>query len=220
MLVCNPLLKGLSLENLKGVIFDCDGVLFDSRDVNIQFYNKIRGFFYLPPMSPEQEEFVHTHSVQDSFRHILPPGYEKEFPRIRKQLDYSRLLTYMKMEDGLVELMDFLLEKGLKAAINTNRTDTMHLLLTTYGLEKYFQPVVTAADVSRPKPHPESLFKILDHWSVMPGEVVFIGDSMVDQEAAMGAGTPFWAFKNEGLQAQMLIPDFWTLKDFLKRNLS
>lgn len=219
MLICNPLLKGLNLENLKGIIFDCDGVLFDSRNVNIQFYNRIRSFFYLPPLSSEQEDFVHTHSVQDSFRHILPPGYEKEFPRIRKQLDYSKLLPYMQMEDGLPELMDFLSGKKVKTAINTNRTDTMNLLLTTFGLEKYFWPVVTAADVSRPKPHPESLFRILDQWSVMPHEVVFIGDSTVDQEAAMGASTPFWAFKNEGLQAQMLIPDFWTLRDFLKRNL-
>lgn len=219
MLICNPFLNSLDLKGLKGIIFDCDGVLFDSRDVNIKFYNEIRKFFDLPTMSPEQEEFVHTHSVQDSFRHILPPGYEAEFSRIRDQLDYSRLLPYMRMEEGLRELMEFLAGKPLKTAINTNRTTTMNLLLTTFGLEKYFWPVVTAADVSRPKPHPESLFKILDYWSVMPHEVVFIGDSVVDQETAMGAQTPFWAFKNECLHAQMLIPDFWALREFLMRNL-
>ncbi len=219
MLVCSPFLNGLSLDNLKGIVFDCDGVLFDSRDVNIHFYNEVREYFELPPMSPRQEEFVHTHSVRDSFSHVLPEGYEAELPRIRDKLDYSKLLPYMRMEDGLLELMEFLVGTPVKRAINTNRTTTMNLLLTTFGLEKYFWPVVTAADVSRPKPHPESLFKILDQWSLTPKEVVFIGDSAVDQETAMGARVPFWAFKNESLQAQMLIPDFWTLKEFLTRNL-
>ena len=219
MLVCNPFLNSLKLDKLKGIIFDCDGVLFDSRDVNIQFYNQIRFLFDLPAMSLEQEEYVHTHSVQDSFRHILPEGYEAKFPEIKNQLDYSKLLPYMRMENGLLELMDFLSPKTVRTAINTNRTTTMNLLLTTFGLENYFWPVITAADVSRPKPHPESLFKILDHWSLMAHEVVFIGDSIVDQEAAMGAKVPFWAFKNETLQAQMLIPDFWTLREFLTRSL-
>ncbi len=220
MLICNPFLNSLSLANLKGIIFDCDGVLFDSRAVNIKFYNDLRAFFDLPPMSEQEEEFVHTHSVGDSFRQILPDGYEAQLPKVRDKLDYTKLLPYMRMEDGLVELMEFLARKTLKTAINTNRTTTMNLLLTEFGLEKYFWPVVTAADVSRPKPHPESLFKILDQWSLRPHEVAFIGDSIVDQETAMGAQTPFWAFKNESLQAQMLIPDFWTLRDFLMRNLN
>jgi phosphoglycolate phosphatase len=220
LLICNPFLNGISLDNLKGIIFDCDGVLFDSRDVNIKFYNEIRNFFDLPAMTWQEEEFVHSHSVRDSFNHILPEGYQAKLPAIRDRLDYSKLLPYMRMEDGLMELMEFLAGKTVKTAINTNRTTTMNLLLSTFGLEKYFWPVVTAADVSRPKPHPESLFKILDHWSVMPHEVVFIGDSIVDQETALGAQTPFWAFKNEGLQAQMLIPDFWTLREFLMRNLN
>lgn len=219
MLVCNPFLKGLSLKKLKGIIFDCDGVLFDSRDVNIRFYNEVRSCFDLPAMSPEQEEYVHTHSVQDSFRLILPQGYESKFPGIRDKLDYSKFLPYMRMEEGLVELMEFLSGKPVKTAINTNRTTTMNLLLTTFGLEHFFQPVVTAADVSRPKPHPESLFKILDHWSLTPEEVVFIGDSSVDQDTALGARTPFWAYKNKSLQAQMFIPDFWALREFLTRNL-
>ena len=219
MIVCNPLLNGISLKELKGIIFDCDGVLFDSKDVNKQFYNDVRSYFDLPPMSADQEDYVHIHSVLASFKHILPRGFEKELPAIKEKLDYSKFLPYMKMEDGLIELMEFLAGKPVRSGINTNRTTTMSLLLNTFGLENYFHPVVTAADVSRPKPHPESLFKILDYWSLRPHEVVFIGDSIVDQEAAAGAGVPFWSFKNEQLNGRMLIPDFWTLRSFLMHNL-
>jgi len=35
------------------VIFDCDGVLFDSREANTVFYNHILSEFQLPPMTEE-----------------------------------------------------------------------------------------------------------------------------------------------------------------------
>ncbi|MFW5730088.1 MAG: HAD family hydrolase [Desulfonatronovibrionaceae bacterium] len=216
---CNPAVKDETFKNIKGVIFDCDGVLFDSRDVNIRFYNQIRHHFYLPDMTPEQEEFVHMHSVQDSLEHILPQGFEKELPRLREKLDYTQLLDYMRMEEGLVDLLELLLENRFKIAINTNRTNTMGLLLSRFDLERFFNPVVTAADVQRPKPHPESLFKILDHWSLEPGDVVFIGDSVVDQSTAQGAEVPFWAYKNQELEGRMLIPDFRVLREYFNCNL-
>lgn len=217
---CNLFLKLPQLRHVKGIIFDCDGVLFDSKDVNIKFYNKVRSFFDLPPMSYEQEEYVHMHSVQDSFKHILPQGFEKELHKISNQLDYKSFLPFMRMEEGLVELLEILAENKIRTAINTNRTTTMNLLLSSFGLDRFFWPVVTASDVSRPKPHPESLFKILGHWSARSSDVVFIGDSIVDQDTANAAGVPFWAYKNDRLQAKMLIPDFWTLREFVIRNLA
>ncbi|WP_035243995.1 HAD family hydrolase [Desulfonatronovibrio hydrogenovorans] len=219
MQLCNPFLKDPGLKEIKGIVFDCDGVLFDSKDVNIHFYNQVRSCFDLSPMSKEQEDFVHMHSVQESFNHILPLGYESELSKIKDKLDYSSLLPHMRMEEGLVELLELLSLRKIKTAINTNRTTTMDLLLATFGLDKYFWPVVTASDVSRPKPHPESLFKIMDIWSVSAREMVFIGDSIVDQETAQGADVQFWGYKNDGLQAKMLVPDFWILRDFLMRNL-
>ncbi|RQD66776.1 MAG: HAD family hydrolase [Desulfonatronovibrio sp. MSAO_Bac4] len=208
------------MKKIKGIIFDCDGVLFDSKDVNIIFYNEVRAYFDLGPMSDEQIDFVHMHSVGESFRHILPAGFESELPKIRDRLNYAKLLPYMRMEDGLVQLLQFIAQRKLPMAINTNRTTTMNLLLSTFGLEQFFHPVVTADDVSRPKPHPESLFKILHYWSVLPEQVVFIGDSVVDEEAAMRADIPFWAYKNQELSSRMFIPSFWALREFLSRNLS
>ena len=48
MLLCNPLLRNKAIAGLKGIIFDCDGVLFDSRDVNIKYYNMIKDALGLP----------------------------------------------------------------------------------------------------------------------------------------------------------------------------
>ncbi len=219
MIICNPLLNTSRLRNLKGIIFDCDGVLFDSREVNVRFYNQVRAYFELEPMSEDEGEFVHMHSVQDSLKHILPEKFLSRLIEIREQVDYKELIPFMRMEEGLHRVLEFLRQKRIMMAINTNRTTTMGLLLQRFDLDDYFWPVVTAAKVSRPKPHPESIFKILDLWSVQRNEVAFIGDSRVDQETAMASGVPFWAYKNEYLHGEMYIPDFMTLKEFLAGNI-
>ena len=37
-----------------GVIFDCDGVLIDSREANIAYYDYLRSYVGLPPLPKEQ----------------------------------------------------------------------------------------------------------------------------------------------------------------------
>ena len=42
-------------HGLGGVIFDCDGVMINSRAANDEFYNRVLAYFGLPPLTPEQE---------------------------------------------------------------------------------------------------------------------------------------------------------------------
>jgi phosphoglycolate phosphatase-like HAD superfamily hydrolase len=95
----------------------------------------------------------------------------------------------------------------------------MEMVLDYFSLSGFFSPVVTAAHVSWSKPHPESLHLILRHWRMKREEVVFIGDSQVDQSTAEAAGVNFWSFANPYLRGRMYIPDFLTLREFLGNNL-
>ena len=61
--------------------------------------------------------------------------------------------------------------------------------------------VVCALDVQFPKPHPEALVKVVDHFSVSADEVVYVGDSQVDEMAAKAAGIAFVAYRNPDLMA-------------------
>ena len=49
-------------RSLKGLIFDCDGVLLDSRDANIHYYNLVLDYFSPPPLPPCDANFVHMHT--------------------------------------------------------------------------------------------------------------------------------------------------------------
>jgi phosphoglycolate phosphatase len=50
--------------------------------------------------------------------------------------------------------------------VATNRTDTMARVLAENHIDHLFDLVVCALDVQFPKPHPESLVKVVDHFSV------------------------------------------------------
>ncbi len=194
-------------RGIGGVIFDCDGVLVDSRQANIRFYNLILEELGLSPMDPEDEEYVHSQTVTESIRRIVPESELEGAFHAARRVSYTSVLPWIEPQAGLIEGLDRLLALGVPCAINTNRTNTMGLILDRFGLRKYFAPVVTAATVRHPKPHPESLYWILSTWELSPEKVVFIGDTEVDRRTAAAAGVPFWAFGNEALSAVRHIRD-------------
>jgi len=209
--ICSPVSGRGRTAGIKGIIFDCDGVLFDSRDVNKQYYNLIREGLGMAPMNRSEEEYVHMHTADKSVAHIVPPARMQEAARVRSSLSYRSLMPLMRPEEGLVPCLEMLRSRNLRMGVNTNRKDTMELVLELFDLEMFFFPVITAAKVVTPKPHPEGVHTILRAWRMRRDEVVYIGDSLLDQLTCQGAGVRFWAFKNENLTAEMHIPDFWTL---------
>ncbi|MBU0485179.1 MAG: HAD family hydrolase [Proteobacteria bacterium] len=194
---------------LKLIIFDCDGVMFDSKNANRYFYNQLLTNFSLPPMDDEELEYVHMHHVLDSVRHIFRNhDFDlEEVNQYRLSLDYGNFLQYMTMEPDLIEFLEFI-KPAQKAAISTNRTTTMRPILEAFGLKPYFEKVVTPMDVEQGKPHPEALHKILDHFHLTVPETIYIGDSIVDREHTDSLGMRMIAFKNPALSAEFHVNSF------------
>lgn len=206
------------LHGVKGVIFDCDGVLVDSKDSNRMYYNIIRRELGMLPMTPDEEDFVHAHAVLPSVAHIVPAHRLDEAEAVRRRIDYFKeIMPHTVLQSGLVEVLTALRDLGLLLGVNTNRTDSMEMLLSTFGLTDFFSPVITAAKVPHPKPNPAGVHRILREWSLTRHEVVYIGDSGVDEQTAKAAGVAFWAFKNPGLTAQLHLESFESLLDGVER---
>ncbi len=83
----------------------------------------------------------------------------------------------------------------------------MKYVMEQFGLWPYFDMVVTALDVKNPKPHPESLIKIVETFKLDRTETVFVGDSEVDRQAAQSSGIKFIAYKNRELASDTFIDD-------------
>ena len=201
------------------IIFDCDGVMFDSRDANINFYNHILAHFNLPPMAEDKVKFVHMHTADESVRYLFSEtDYLEQAQEYRMQVDYTPFIKEMIIEPGLKELLKDL-RPGFGLAVATNRSNTIGNVLEWNGLDGYFDIVVSSLDVNNPKPHPESLFKILDFFDISRLESFYIGDSPVDYQTARAAGVLFISYKNRELEADYHVDSMMDIIDVVRSDI-
>ncbi len=204
----NELPLPLPVNSLKVVAFDCDGVLFDSKEANILFYNVILDMLGRPPVREDQVEYLHMHSARESLLYLLGAGalYEMAMDHCMK-MDFSRFHSRLQCEPGLVAFLESI-KPSYGIAMATNRTVSTRDVLEHFLLDHFFDVVVTAADVPRPKPHPDIMERILETFGVSPAEVLYIGDSLVDEEVAAATNVYFAAYKNPKLNAHLHVGHF------------
>jgi len=197
------------------VIFDCDGVMFDSRNANINYYNYLLSRFNLPPMTDDKIDFVHAYTAKDSIRHIFEgTPYLDQAIAIAKNTDYTPFIHDMIIEPDLKELLSAL-KPDFWLGVATNRSTTIGNVLKIHGLVDFFDIVVSSLDVKNPKPHPESLLKILKYFKISPGDAIYIGDSNLDYESARSAGVIFVAYKNRELDADYHVSSMMEISELL-----
>ena len=204
-------------RDIRAVVFDCDGVMFDTLKANITYYNDLLHHCGRPSMAQEQLAFIHMHTVDESMAYLF--SEKRLLARAmahRKTLDYRRYLKRMEIEPHLKPLLAAL-RPSLKTAIATNRTDTMHPLLAAFELTQAFDLVVTAADVARPKPHPEQLFRVASGLDMTTDQLLYIGDSQLDEAAAAAAGVLFVAYGDPDLLADAHIHSLAQVPDLIRR---
>ncbi|MEW6077638.1 MAG: HAD family hydrolase [Thermodesulfobacteriota bacterium] len=188
------------MSPIKIVAFDCDGVLFDTVEANRAYYNCILARMDLPALTDEQFLYVQMHTVEEALIYLCGAENLAQAHAHRRQVSYLPFISHMKKAPFLEDLLDRLSGR-MHTAIATNRSNTMNRVLEEHGLADRFELVVTALDVMRPKPAPEQLLKILDFFNARPDEMMYVGDSSLDEMAARSAQVPFIAFNNTALSA-------------------
>lgn len=203
------------MNDIKVIAFDCDGVMFDSVQSNMDYYNSILNHFGKPRMTPEQFVHAHMHTANEVLGNLFDdPEMLEAAHDFRKKMTYWPFIKGMKIEPDLKGLLEKIRPK-YKTAIATNRSDTMQGILVEHGLKGYFDFVVCALDVINPKPHPESLIKIVEHFRIEPAQAIYVGDSVLDEMAAKSAGVPLVAYNNRNLSADYYISSLKELEQIL-----
>ncbi len=202
---------------IKVIALDCDGVMFETVNANRAYYNDILAYFGRPPMTPEQFAYTQMSTADEAIAHLFPdPESFAAAQAHRKKTGYDAYIQHMKMDPDLLPLLEKY-NGAYYMAVATNRSDTMRKVLSQHGIEHYFDLVVTAMDVARPKPFPDPLLKVMDHFKIRPDEMIYVGDSVVDEQAARAAGVPLVACRNSCLDGDFHIQQLNELDDVLMR---
>jgi phosphoglycolate phosphatase len=185
------------------LIFDCDGVLIDANDANINFFNECLRRGGYPPLPAELHEKVVYQSTKQLMFEMFPDQAEAErMHRISQETDYTPFL------DDVRPLFDYArvlggLRKRFKLAVATNRGRSLDRLFSHFNLDTWFEYRVSVLE-AEPKPHPDMLLKCVERFGVSKAEALYLGDSITDQGAAVSAGIDYlWVGRDEepGIQS-------------------
>lgn len=171
------------------ILFDYDGTLMDTNEVVLQSwqhtFRTIRGY--------EEDPEV----IRQTFGEPLVMTLAKLFPEtpVEKSLDIYRTFQrevftdFVEVFSGMFELLEELKYQGYKLGLVTSRTkDTTWAGLEHYGMDKYFDAVITAGDTDKHKPDPAPILITLDRMGSLPEEAIMVGDTMFDLLCAQNAG--------------------------------
>jgi phosphoglycolate phosphatase len=200
----------------KAVIFDLDGVIFDSAESNITFYDHILTALGRPAVARQSLAVIHSEPMDRSLRHLLDHD-EDEYQRAMaycRGLDPAMFVPTLTLHQGVAETLAGLRERT-RLAVATNRTVTCRLALSHFGLLDLFEQVLTPIEAGRPKPDPTMMHMTLERLGLAREEVVYVGDTHVDQGMCQAARVRLIAFRNPELAAWAHASDFHELPRLL-----
>ncbi len=183
---------------VKMIIYDCDGVIFESKRANLEYYNYILKNFNLPLVKEndlEKLEIIHTFSNDEVIKRLFPEPLIDKAIKFSQTVDYSKFYKFMKMEPEFKETCLILKSKGIITAIATNRSRTFPNLFKYFNLDEVIVDYVTVSIVKNPKPAPDMLIYLLNKHKIHNKEAFYIGDSRVDYIASEKAKIKFFAYK-------------------------
>ena len=174
------------------ILFDLDGTLIDSTELILSSYRHTMRA-HLGRQLPDSDWLA---TMGRPLRIQL-----RDFARDEDQVE-AMLSTYSVHNDehhdaavaafpGVRELLRALLEAGYRLGIATSKRKDFALRgLRVCGLPvEWFGAIVTADDVDRYKPDPESLFVALQQMECQsPASAMYVGDSPFDMAAGRAAG--------------------------------
>jgi phosphoglycolate phosphatase len=129
------------------------------------------------------------------------------FERCYSQVNGRNTTIYPGVEDGLAALH----EQQIPLACVTNKSTRFTMpLLEMVGFAKHFRHVVAGDTLARKKPDPAPLLHASEKLGVAPRDMLMIGDSLNDTQAARAAGSPVFCVTygyNEGVDVRALDAD-------------
>ncbi|QEL17619.1 HAD family hydrolase [Limnoglobus roseus] len=179
------------MPTTRGVLLDVDGTLVDSNDAHAHAW--VQAF-------QETGRSVPFEIV----RPLIGMGGDKLLPKVsgidaesaegkkvsdrRGEIFLEEFLPTLRPCRGVEELLQLLKGRGLKLVVASSAKEReLKSLLRLFNGERYVEEKASSDDADKSKPDPDILHAALKKIALTPAEVVMLGDTPYDVEAARRA---------------------------------
>ena len=173
----------------RGLIFDCDGTLVDSLGYALESFNYALAEIGESPRTVEEIKRYFGLGADKIFTQLLGDS-KKGLLAFESYISHqSKLALDMKLHAGIRDLLNLAKSEKLLMGVVTGRhSRDMHLVLNPHQLTDYFQILISDDHVQNSKPAPDGIILAMKKLGLVPSDVCYIGDSIVDIQAAHAAG--------------------------------
>lgn len=187
------------LAGVRAAIIDLDGTMLDTiPDFHVAI-NAMRGELGLEPITQQQIALMVGKGSENLIRSVL--GLDWDAARVEAAFE-TAMQSYQRnylainghhstLFPDVIQGLSALKANGLRLACVTNKPISFTTpLLKLKGLDQFFEVVYGGDSLPRKKPDPLPLQTVCADFGLPPAQVVAIGDSSNDAQAARAAGCP------------------------------
>jgi len=178
------------MEKYKAILYDLDGTVLNTLDMNMY-----------PLLRIIKEELKEDWTFEEVLRFAPYPGMKvmEELKIKNPEKTYARWVSYVNSyEDGaslypgFEEVFKRIKKKNIaQAVVSAKKKDQYKIDFVAKGLDVYMRTAVLEEDTKRHKPYPDPLLEALRRLNLEADEVIYIGDSYSDYQAARAAKMDF-----------------------------
>jgi beta-phosphoglucomutase len=181
-------------NKIKAVIFDMDGVLIEAKDWHFNALNRALGLFgHTISRYDHLVTFDGLPTVTKLDMLTLERGLPEKLHEFINELKqkYTLELVHQHCKPRFYHefALSQLKSQGYRLGCGSNSVrDSIEVMLEKSDLMKYMEIVVSAQEVSEPKPSPEMYEKIISSFNLHPEECLIIEDNENGIKAAKASG--------------------------------
>lgn len=194
----------MSMTNYKCILFDFDYTLFDSSSGIVKCFKYALKKLDKETVDDDIIKKTIGKSLYISFVEICGKSSTLEYQIFRKYfIEASRL--YMVNNSVpysfVFELLNWIKNNNIKTGIVTSKDRfTVEKILHKYKYDNLIDVIIGEEDVIFKKPSKIPLIKALKKLNINSDEALYIGDTIIDAQAAMNAKINFWAILSNNSQ--------------------
>ena len=196
------------MSNIQCVIFDLDGTLINSLTDIANSMNKALSEFSLPVHEVDEYKMFVGTGARNLAINSLPEKYKSDSDFVNKIfLSYREIYKNAYLDNtapyaGITELLDVLKIRGIPTCILSNKPHDDTVKLSKILFPDFEFSIVLGQKENIPKkPDPTGALLIAKELSVLPENILYIGDSGVDMQTGKAAHMPsvgvLWGFRGE-----------------------